>query len=338
MKKLFLILLFACSCTSLPTVRDVSSEQYLSMLSDRLNDNVAFVRPLSVVRTPDGTVFNFKRANKTEVHRELNRYIKVVYGLTDDRKDYYEVSDFKKRQNMMAVASLWHSRYVVDDRNGAFNLMTLNYGESMNLHSSEPFRNQPVGAFCTAFLVRDDIIVTAGHCVNEKDYIGMKVVFGFRMINKNTSVSKIPYAYVYSIKEVIHSEKGRVDFAVCRLDRKVVNRKPLAIASKTVEKGDSVYVIGYPVGIPIKLADNAKVLDVANTEFKATLDTYGGNSGSPVFNDRNEVVGILVKGMQDFVVMDDGTRKTYQIFNLDTPYIGETVTRYEQFVKKLDGL
>jgi hypothetical protein len=36
--------------------------------------------------------------------------------------------------------------------------------------------------------------------------------------------------------------------------------------------------------------------------FTANLDTYGGNSGSPVFNaDSHEVEGVLVRGDTDFV-------------------------------------
>ena len=37
--------------------------------------------------------------------------------------------------------------------------------------------------------------------------------------------------------------------------------------------------------------------------FSANLDTYGGNSGSPVFNATDGTVeGILVRGNQDFVI------------------------------------
>ena len=40
----------------------------------------------------------------------------------------------------------------------------------------------------------------------------------------------------------------------------------------------------------------------ADAFFVANLDTYGGNSGSPVFNsDTHEVEGILVRGEADFV-------------------------------------
>merc|ERR1712032_1234933 len=36
-----------------------------------------------------------------------------------------------------------------------------------------------------------------------------------------------------------------------------------------------------------------------------TVDSYGGNSGSPVFDDNGRLAGILVGGAQDFVESDD---------------------------------
>jgi hypothetical protein len=55
--------------------------------------------------------------------------------------------------------------------------------------------------------------------------------------------------------------------------------------------------------LPTKFADGAAVRNnQPDAFFVANLDTYGGNSGSPVFNsDTHEVEGILVRGDADFV-------------------------------------
>jgi len=64
-------------------------------------------------------------------------------------------------------------------------------------------------------------------------------------------------------------------------------------------------MIGYPLGTPMKLAKNARV--IFNNEeaqsFITNLDAFEGNSGSPVFNEKNEVSGILVNGtpMSSFI-------------------------------------
>ncbi len=62
-------------------------------------------------------------------------------------------------------------------------------------------------------------------------------------------------------------------------------------------------MIGHPVGLPTKFAGEAVVRSNQQSAFfVANLDTYGGNSGSPVFNsDTHEVEGILVRGETDFV-------------------------------------
>src|SRR5262249_37357901 len=74
---------------------------------------------------------------------------------------------------------------------------------------------------------------------------------------------------------------------------------------RTGRIGDTqaVHVIGHPSGLPAKFAGGAAVRNnQPNAFFVANLDTYGGNSGSPVFNSDTHVVeGILVRGDADFV-------------------------------------
>ena len=93
------------------------------------------------------------------------------------------------------------------------------------------------------------------------------------------------------------------DFALIQLDRKVTDRRVLEIRKKgKISKGEPLVVIGHPTGIPTKIADGANVRSLDGTYFTANLDTYGGNSGSAVFNANTGVVeGILVRGATDYV-------------------------------------
>jgi hypothetical protein len=91
------------------------------------------------------------------------------------------------------------------------------------------------------------------------------------------------------------------DWALVRLSRPVHGRKPLRIrASGKIANGHPLFAVGHPNGLPTKLAnvrDNR-----SRAYFVANLDTYGGNSGSPVFDMRTRrVEGILVSGENDFV-------------------------------------
>ncbi|OQB98875.1 MAG: hypothetical protein BWX80_03903 [Candidatus Hydrogenedentes bacterium ADurb.Bin101] len=68
-------------------------------------------------------------------------------------------------------------------------------------------------------------------------------------------------------------------------------------------------VIGHPSGLPKKIAFGSETRVRKNDAqgfFYANLDSYGGNSGSPVFNAEDGFVeGILVRGNTDFVLNGD---------------------------------
>lgn len=179
----------------------------------------------------------------------------------------------------------------------------LSLEDSINACSTERFIKQPTLMSCTGFLVGKDILVTAGHCmVNNFDCSGNNWVFNFR-----NGVKKIPANSVYKCKKIIAQEQvsipilGTTDYALIQLDREVTTGKPLKFRTKgRIKKGASVAVIGHPLGLPLKIADNAKVRGVFGKTFKANLDTYGGNSGSPVVDIETGLVeGILVHGAGD---------------------------------------
>jgi hypothetical protein len=97
---------------------------------------------------------------------------------------------------------------------------------------------------------------------------------------------------------------SQTDWALVRLARSVVGRSPVAFRTAgKIAASQKLFVIGHPCGLPQKYAPGASVRN--NTPaafFVANLDTYGGNSGSPVFNATNiQVEGILVRGENDFV-------------------------------------
>lgn len=94
-----------------------------------------------------------------------------------------------------------------------------------------------------------------------------------------------------------------------KLDRPVVGRTPIPIPTPSLLRvGTPLYTIGHPVGLPMKFGGGAEVKQMAEGQrsmFLANLDTYAGNSGSPIFNGAtNQVVGLLVGGEADFVLSE----------------------------------
>ena len=97
-------------------------------------------------------------------------------------------------------------------------------------------------------------------------------------------------------------QKGRsLRDEIIRLEREV-DSEPLELSEDALYVGDELYVIGHPAGLPLKVADGARVRQIKDEHFVANLDTYGGNSGSAVFSmETDKVVGLLVRGETDFV-------------------------------------
>ena len=93
------------------------------------------------------------------------------------------------------------------------------------------------------------------------------------------------------------------DYGVMELDRVVTGYTPYTNA-ELVNVGDSLTLIGHPVGLPKKFDFGGQVQRVSETLIQGTVDSYGGNSGSPIFDADGNLVGILVGGAPDFV--DDG--------------------------------
>jgi hypothetical protein len=239
------------------------------------------------------------------------------------------------------VVALFQATQVVDNGDGTSTLVTQPFGTSRNLCGSEPFADQPVGAFCSGFLVEPDVVATAGHCVRAPELGQVRFVFGFRMQDATTPTTVVPNSEVYQGVSVIGRQKIEqatgADWSLVRLDRPVPNHPPVVIRpSGKISDNQALHVIGHPVGLPIKFAPGANVRDnSAASVFTANLDTYGGNSGSPVFNNEtHQVEGILVRGETDFV--SAGTCNVSLVCP-NSGCRGEDVTRATVFAPLLNG-
>lgn len=239
---------------------------------------------------------------------------KVIYG-DDDRQDLYQVSDSQKLELAKSTAALIAANRVTI-ANGRARIATTNYGRDFGLCRNEPFYAQPMAAFCSGALVGPDLLMTAGHCItNETECKATKFVFGFSVTQEGVFPAEVASKDVVGCKSIVRREyqAGGLDYALIRLDRKITHRASLAInRANDLRAGDSVGVIGHPSGLPTKVAFGASVVrDVSNPEyFVANLDTYGGNSGSAVFNTiTGKIEGILVRGEQDFV-FENGCRRS----------------------------
>lgn len=180
-----------------------------------------------------------------------------------------------------------------------------------NLCPDERFLDEPSVADCSGVLVAPQWVATARHCAVAK--VGLRVVFGFGHPAPPVLVRTGAGAFlevgvddVFEVVEVRPSERPD-DWALLKLDRPA-SATPLVLERNRVvdDTSQEFAVSGHPIGLPLKYADGARILSVGAAEdaavFHATLDTYGGNSGSPVVDQAtSRVVGLLSAGDGDFV-------------------------------------
>lgn len=234
---------------------------------------------------------------------------KVVYG-TDDRIDVYQETDAERLGMAASTCALVSASALTNNGNGTYTLAVSSYRElGLPACGDEPFGSQPVGAFCTGFMVGEDVIATAGHCMDSSDMSSARFVFGFVMEDAATVNRTFNSNEVYTAVEILgHALGGDLDYTIARVDRKITAPGARALPIRrtgAVTVGTPVGVIGHPAGLPMKIAFGAStaVRSVGPAGyFVANTDTYGGNSGSPVFNQETGVVeGILVRGENDYV-------------------------------------
>ncbi len=161
------------------------------------------------------------------------------------------------------------------------------------------FSEQVSVARCSSSLIGEDLILTAGHCVDDdlkKWCQSYSVVFDF--VGES---QQVPADSVYRCKEVVYRKFVGAfdeDLALIKLDRKVLNRKPIVVSKDEVRKGDALMMIGYPLGIPQKIVDDGRMTGPSNSKvsFRHDVDSQSCNSGGPLFNVKGKQVGVLVRG------------------------------------------
>lgn len=270
---------------------------------------------------------------------ETSAYLITDKGIydNDNRRLVSELdSDFESLEIDLSKAVLaqvpkWR---ITTENKDYISIQTKSLSRGLNFCPDEKFSNLPVVSSCSAFLVAADLILTAGHCLKDKyecqknywvldydDQSGFDGIIGLASFKKEN---------VYSCSEIVSwSVNTKLDYALVRLNRKIVDRSPLNIRrTGKVEDNDSLFVIGHPMGLPKILANEAIIRNNSQINtFVTNADTFSGNSGSPVINSKtHKVEGILIRGDLDFGMdIDQGCNRIFHCFGNECR--GETVQR-----------
>lgn len=204
------------------------------------------------------------------------------------------------KENARCIAAIVMQEVLLPEEEHCFQLATMNYGTSFNLCKEDPFYSQPItaGSICTGFLVKEDVVATAVPWVTEENVTSLRIIFGYQMQDQETPVTKFSHENIFRGVKVLRNTESpgnEIGWALVKLDRKVKDRAPVRLSGKDVNKGQAIYTLGHPVGLPLKHISGPYVLDDTDEKhFTANLGLYGSGSGSPVFHmGSDEVVGFV---------------------------------------------
>jgi V8-like Glu-specific endopeptidase len=240
--------------------------------------------------------------------------VNVIYG-QDDRLDMYQVTDAMHRELADSTVVLMRRSSIQQNASGELAISAPRWGTARNMCSNERFADQPSGGFCSGSLIAPNIMLTAGHCItSESACASTSFVFGYAVNREGLYPRTTVSNQVYNCASIIRREQvgSGADYALIRLDRAVQNHASLRIANRTTQmeapNGTGLIMIGHPAGLPTKVEAGGRIRSNSPSGFfVATTDSYGGNSGSAVFNAvTGEIEGVLVRGEQDYVSTSAG--------------------------------
>lgn len=240
---------------------------------------------------------------------------RVIYG-EDNRVEVSEASPFQQKLARSAATMIskenlsrkFFGKFKVSQKATLRAYLERATSQGLPVCRGERFVDQPTPGSCSGFLIAPDLVVTAGHCMDDESACASNSwVFDFKVDpQSNKAGTSIKKEDVYNCKKVVSNflnAATNLDYAVVQLDRPVKGREPLEINNQDkVKNFTKLVIIGSPSGLPLKVADGASVRDNEHPHFfNANLDSFQGNSGSGVFNAQTGAVeGILVRGEQDF--------------------------------------
>lgn len=164
------------------------------------------------------------------------------------------------------------------------------------------WKSQEAVAFCSGVLVSKNKVLTANHCIPSLEACrDSLVVFGY----EGEGASK--KARAVKCSALVSKSASKLDYAVIQLAEEMSDIELPEVEQKSsLAVGEELYMLGHPLGALRKISTGRVRAEAQNGIIIATLDSFEGNSGSPVFSAKtNKLIGISVAGESSFVASED---------------------------------
>jgi len=149
--------------------------------------------------------------------------------------------------------------------------------------------------FCTGWLISSELVMTNYHCIPGDQGVVTKVNLwlGYLQTGSEDSVREI------AVEPTPVESNRDLDYSIVRLSEPVQDFGFVDLNVAEVDDRQDLFVIQHPAGMPqqiVRRECRTVRVESGEGELVHTCDTLGGSSGSPVFSDDGEIVGLHFAG------------------------------------------